>query len=242
MLFVFRLIFDVNNHETSCRVDVPPDGLVTWHAGGHNHGWVSLAGITFETLTDADYLRNPSNVTKYGASWYLSKAGDSCQTTCTHHDLQYTDVRAPVSNPIMPLLLGRTPKRKQFAWGVQECFVAKDDRFHVANANGVGKAIKAQWKYSICQLACPCVKHGGLCDESQWPDKDHGLVCGDCKVLVDKLAVNYGGKCSNYCAALNMNCTGAWEEQDDTCRVKTTGSCDTSFGTTSDAICKCTPM
>ena len=31
-----------------------------------------------------------------------------------------------------------------------------------------------------------------LCDEYSWPDKDHGLVCGPCKVLVDRFDSTYG--------------------------------------------------
>ena len=30
-----------------------------------------------------------------------------------------------------------------------------------------------------------------LCNETAWPDKDHGLICGECKVLVDNLG-DYG--------------------------------------------------
>ena len=53
------------------------------------------------------------------------------------------------------------------------------------------------------------------------------------------MADTYGGLCSEYCAAVNRTCVGAWEEQGDTCQVKYNGACDTSFGDTSDAICEC---
>lgn len=42
-----RLIFNVNNHAKSARVDVLPDGTVVWVAGGHDHAWLSLTGIAF---------------------------------------------------------------------------------------------------------------------------------------------------------------------------------------------------
>ncbi|EOD19027.1 hypothetical protein EMIHUDRAFT_243378 [Emiliania huxleyi CCMP1516] len=32
----------------------------------------------------------------------------------------------------------------------------------------------------------------GECDEASWPDKDHGLVCGECKVLVGRFDSFYG--------------------------------------------------
>jgi hypothetical protein len=44
-----RLIFNLNNHAKTCRVDVQTNGHVTWHAGGRDHSWVSLGGIMFAT-------------------------------------------------------------------------------------------------------------------------------------------------------------------------------------------------
>jgi hypothetical protein len=44
-----RLIFNMNNHARSARVDVQTNGQVTWHAGGRNHHWISLGGIMFST-------------------------------------------------------------------------------------------------------------------------------------------------------------------------------------------------
>ena len=78
--------------------------------------------------------------------------------------------------------------------------------------------------------------------------KDHDLVCGECKVLVDNFEETYGGHCTNYCAAVGMNCVGAWEEVGDTCEEASAESCDHhmhgedgSSITTSDAICQCEP-
>ena len=79
----------------------------------------------------------------------------------------------------------------------------------------------------------------GNCDETAWPDKDHGLVCGECKVLVDNMASVYGGKCDTYCAGRGKICMGAWEEDGDTCTVLRDGDCSVSFESTSDAICEC---
>ena len=80
----------------------------------------------------------------------------------------------------------------------------------------------------------------GECDEASWPDKDGGLVCGECKVLVDNFDIIYGS-CDGYCAAIGRSCTGAWEESGDTCTVKHDMACDQSIAS-SDAICECAAL
>lgn len=83
------------------------------------------------------------------------------------------------------------------------------------------------------------VVHTGVdaCDESLWPDKDHGLVCGDCKVLVDRFNSFYR-TCSGYCSTIGRECAGAWEEDNDNCDVKHALKCDEAIDS-SDAICEC---
>ena len=66
-------------------------------------------------------------------------------------------------------------------------------------------------------------------------------MCGECKVLVDNMASTYGGLCDNYCQALGLSCIGAWEEDQDTCQILSEQQCSVSMGTTSDAICECSP-
>jgi len=78
---------------------------------------------------------------------------------------------------------------------------------------------------------------GNDCDEASWPDKDHNLVCGECKVLVDRFSSFYK-TCSGYCASIGRLCTGAWEEQNDDCAVQRGLTCDESIAS-SDAICEC---
>jgi len=46
-----RLIFEVNNHAKQCRVDVQTNGIVSWHAGGRDHAWISITGIAFTVGT-----------------------------------------------------------------------------------------------------------------------------------------------------------------------------------------------
>lgn len=75
------------------------------------------------------------------------------------------------------------------------------------------------------------------CDESEWPDLDHGLVCGECKVLVKRFNAVYH-TCDRYCASLNRMCTGAWEDKLDTCATLYQLACDQMIPST-DAICEC---
>ena len=74
------------------------------------------------------------------------------------------------------------------------------------------------------------------CDESAWPDK--GLICGECKVLVNNFYDH--GTCASYCRSIGRTCVGAWEEQDDDCRVESDMTCDEPR-VTFDAICQCSP-
>merc|ERR1711974_318694 len=48
------LIFNVNNHEGSSRVDVYPNGNIVWKAGGRRHAWLSLSGIVFPLPTKVE--------------------------------------------------------------------------------------------------------------------------------------------------------------------------------------------
>jgi len=75
------------------------------------------------------------------------------------------------------------------------------------------------------------------CDEASWPDLDHDLVCGTCKVLVNEFDSKYRN-CRGYCRSINRECVGAWEEADDDCVVEATMTCDTTLDS-SDAICEC---
>ena len=93
---------------------------------------------------------------------------------------------------------------------------------------------------SSIPLSAWCVSGApGSCDESVWPDKDHGLICGECKVLVDKFNSIYQ-TCDGYCASIGKTCVGAWEEVDDTCQVENDMTCDQT-SSSSDAICQCSP-
>jgi hypothetical protein len=45
-----RLIFNLNNHERTSRIDLLTDCRLVWIAGGHDHGWLSLDGISFDLI------------------------------------------------------------------------------------------------------------------------------------------------------------------------------------------------
>lgn len=78
---------------------------------------------------------------------------------------------------------------------------------------------------------------GTCADEASWPDLDHDMVCGECKVLVSNFDTKYVN-CDGYCAAIGRTCTGAWEELDDDCEVYFGLSCGEPFDS-SDLICQC---
>ena len=42
-----RLIFSVKNPNLTTRVDVEPNGRISYEGGGRNHNWLSLSGISF---------------------------------------------------------------------------------------------------------------------------------------------------------------------------------------------------
>jgi len=77
------------------------------------------------------------------------------------------------------------------------------------------------------------------CDVSSWPDVKRGKVCGTCKALIKNMDNKYT-TCDNYCKSFGSTCTGAWEDAANSCRVKSTESCQHNFAAyTSDAICAC---
>ena len=117
----------------------------------------------------------------------------------------------------------------------QECYYTADPALVAASPQGGCTTPNPDWQ-------------GGPCDEASWPNKDHDMVCGECKVLVDSFEETYGGHCANYCEALGLSCVAAWEEVGDSCEEASVESCDHhmhgedgSSISTSDAICQCEP-
>ena len=58
-----RLIFNANNHNRSSRVDIWPDCRIVWAAGGRDHGWVSLEGLSFVQKTGGGSAAAPKTAT-----------------------------------------------------------------------------------------------------------------------------------------------------------------------------------
>jgi len=46
-----RLIFNLNNHQYTTRIDVEPNGAVSFVGGGKHHGWLSMTGIEISTTS-----------------------------------------------------------------------------------------------------------------------------------------------------------------------------------------------
>jgi len=63
-----RLVFNINNHAKSSRVDVLPDGKIVWVAGGRDHNWLSLSGIKF-SLKPTGRLKLASGWQPYGGAY-----------------------------------------------------------------------------------------------------------------------------------------------------------------------------
>lgn len=56
-----RLILNLNNHDGASRVDVLPDCRIYWVAGGRNHGWINLDGISFHLKSTGAGLTRTAN-------------------------------------------------------------------------------------------------------------------------------------------------------------------------------------
>lgn len=73
-----RIIFDLNNHGKSSRIDVTPNGKISWIKGGKDHKWLSLSGIIFNVSSKAP-LKLAAKWTTYGKDYKTptyAKSGD----------------------------------------------------------------------------------------------------------------------------------------------------------------------
>jgi len=73
-----RLIFNQNNHAKTARVDVDTNGVISWHAGGKDHHWMSLSGIAFPMSGEANLQLANRWVTyggAYGTASYMKNGG-----------------------------------------------------------------------------------------------------------------------------------------------------------------------
>ena len=75
-------------------------------------------------------------------------------------------------------------------------------------------------------------------DETAW--QDQSIVCGDCKVLIDR-SVNYYSTCDMYCTAIGRVCTQGYQNTDGCSvpdNITSPITCDTWIQS-SNAICEC---
>merc|ERR1711988_237260 len=75
-----RLIFNMNNHEGTSRIDVMTNGQIWWHGGAKNHGWISLAGMTFSAGSTSQVRLSLKNGNSnyghsYGPTTYVVRGG-----------------------------------------------------------------------------------------------------------------------------------------------------------------------
>jgi len=75
-----RLIFNLNNHANTARVDVQPSGEILWVAGGKDHSWISLDGIVFKPGSGGDELSLQNNWVNYSGGYRHAKVDDGRRT------------------------------------------------------------------------------------------------------------------------------------------------------------------
>lgn len=96
---------------------------------------------------------------------------------------------------------------------------------------------------AMAELFAACANGGTpepVCNETAWPDLEHGLVCGGCKVLVNENVAHYNETCSTYCQAVDLECMAAWQADGDTCGIEAIIPCDQML-LARDVICRCGP-
>jgi hypothetical protein len=130
-------------------------------AGGHGSYLISLAHPSHRPVEPPLTPTCPgSGLLERDRCWYLSEVGGTCRQTCTAQGLDFSYLVGGESSPLVPMLLGREPRRRQFPWGRLECYVPGGDRYHTAhntaNANTRDNGAVEDWSYSVCQMACPC--------------------------------------------------------------------------------------
>ncbi|MCB9766391.1 MAG: hypothetical protein H6739_41835 [Alphaproteobacteria bacterium] len=87
-----RLIFNLNNHESTARVDVLPNGQIHYVAspGGLDHNWLSLTGISF-SVNAGSALALSSNTTNYGGDYGSASTSKRGRTVLVEGLVRSTD-------------------------------------------------------------------------------------------------------------------------------------------------------
>merc|ERR1711865_692414 len=91
-----RLIFNLNNDDSTSRVDVQVDGRVLWVGGEKRHGHISLTGITFavrDTLATSTTL--PSQYSPVYSKQTTGNCEDETLPKCTATQKDHVDGHCP---------------------------------------------------------------------------------------------------------------------------------------------------
>lgn len=118
------------------------------------------AALAFLAATLASAACPNGGIETHGRCWYLGAEGATCGQTCSAQGLTYDHFVAPEASPMVPVLLGRAPRTRQFSWGRIECYVQNGDRYHTAkatpNSDTGDRGQPQDWSVSICRLSCAC--------------------------------------------------------------------------------------
>mmetsp|Transcript_84544 Transcript_84544/g.244386 ORF Transcript_84544/g.244386 Transcript_84544/m.244386 type:complete len:789 (+) Transcript_84544:3-2369(+) len=191
----------------------------------HPHKFPGLTpDSTFEEFQQALYMDPDSSSCPRPCSCKTALPGDEC-----YKHVLWAKNQGIVGHPDWYHGLGKNPTLEEI-----QAYLAKDSKgtctapctkVDVTRArNGVGEMMGLKGK-------------GSACFTDNWPDVKNKLVCGKCKVLVDKFDSIYK-TCDRYCASLGRKCTGAWMDYDNTCSVLYPMECGESLQS-DDAICEC---
>jgi hypothetical protein len=81
-----RLVFNLNNHAKTARVDVLPNGQVHWVTGGKDHGWLSLTGIAFAVPVAPKVLSGKSSSGSSSSDGSGSSSSDGSGSSTSGND------------------------------------------------------------------------------------------------------------------------------------------------------------
>ena len=70
-----RLIFNLNNHAATARVDFLPDGRICWVAGDRSHRWISSSGIVLKAVPTSAHAPTPTRAPQVQRNDQMVAAG-----------------------------------------------------------------------------------------------------------------------------------------------------------------------
>jgi len=127
--------------------------------------------------------------------------------------------------------------------GVALAFARGDEISSTCQTLGSCESVAPVKEHQLLQISrhSALVKVPGQFDTHECTSMtDVKRTCSDngCQVLADNM---HHRTCREYCSDQLMDCVGAWEEEEDTCNVKASLTCDDTYPHTSDLLCECAP-